>query len=138
MARLLPTKLVCCNKERKQIAMEKARASLEKEADILKFFRTQRFLLMATKHLLDPALRKELKAKSKYKEIAFEETRQLDEFGTGKKVEVQGIANDFSVMPKTENQVIGEEIKQSQMHTLQKESHKILLKTNKDDEDGQP
>ena len=75
MARLLPTKLVCCNKERKQIAMEKARASLEKEADILKFFRTQRFLLMATKHLLDPALRKELKAKSKYKEIAIEENR---------------------------------------------------------------
>ena len=75
VARLLPTKLVCCSKERKQIAMEKARASFEKEADILRFFRTQRFLLMAIKNLLDPALHKELKAKSKRKEITIEETR---------------------------------------------------------------
>ena len=138
MARLLPIKLFCCNMGRNQIAMERARASLEKEADILKFFRTQRFLLMAIKHLLDPALRKELKAKSKYKEIAIEETRQLDHFEAGQKIEGSGISNDFSVVPKTENHLIVEENKQPQMQMLRKESSKIQRKANKDDKNEEP
>ena len=36
---LLPSKLVFCHKRRKQIAMEKARAALEKELDIIYLIR---------------------------------------------------------------------------------------------------
>ena len=58
---LLPDKLVCCAKRRKQIAMEKARTALEKEMDIIKLVRSRRFVHKALKHLLDPILCKELK-----------------------------------------------------------------------------
>ena len=40
VARLLPNKLDCCNRVRNQIVMERARASLEREADILRLFQT--------------------------------------------------------------------------------------------------
>ena len=78
IAKLIPRKLVCCRKEQNKFAMEQARESLSKESDIIKMFRTQRFLQMALKHLLDPALRKELKTRSKYKEIIIEtKSREL-------------------------------------------------------------
>ena len=51
---LLPRKLVCCKKKSKQVAMEKARAALRKEVDIVRLIRSRRFFHMAFKHLLDP------------------------------------------------------------------------------------
>ena len=53
--------------------MEKARTALENETDIIKMIRSRRFVHMALKQLLDPALRKELKLKSQFKEIEIEE-----------------------------------------------------------------
>ena len=50
---LLPRKLICCHKRKKQIAMEKARAALEKELDIIYLIRSRRFFQNALKHLLD-------------------------------------------------------------------------------------
>ena len=51
--RLLPAKLACCHKRRKQIVMEKAREALEKELDIIHIVRSRRFIKIALKHLLD-------------------------------------------------------------------------------------
>lgn len=72
--KILPSKLVCCRRDRKHRAMDQARTSLSKEADILKIFRTQRFVLLALEHLLDPVLHKDLKTRSKYKEVVIEKT----------------------------------------------------------------
>ena len=44
--------------------MKKARASLESEVDIIKLIKSMRFFNAALKSLLDPQLRKELKARS--------------------------------------------------------------------------
>ena len=49
--------------------MENARASLEKEVEIMKMIQSKRFVHLALKHLLDPVLRKELKIQSKVREI---------------------------------------------------------------------
>ena len=59
---LLPRKLVCCPKNRRQIAMKNARASLEKQMELMKMIQSKRFVHLALKHLLDPVLRRELKA----------------------------------------------------------------------------
>ena len=67
--KVLPQKMVCCHQSRKQRALKEARASLEKEVDILKLIRSRRFVHLALKHLLDPQLRKEFKEKSQFKEI---------------------------------------------------------------------
>ena len=73
-SKILPRKLVCCSKKRKQVAMEKARASLNKEVDIIKLIRSRRFVHAALKQLLDPALRKELKQKSRFEVIDIDES----------------------------------------------------------------
>ena len=49
--------------------MEKARDSLVKQVEIMKMIQSMRFVRLALKHLLDPALRKELKTQSKFQEI---------------------------------------------------------------------
>ena len=67
--KILPRKMVCCHQSRKQIALNKARESLEKEVDVLKLIRSRRFVHLALKHLLEPPLRKEFKARSRAKEI---------------------------------------------------------------------
>ena len=54
---LLPRKLACCTKNRRQVAMENARASLEKEVEMMKMIRSKRFVHLALKHLLNPVLR---------------------------------------------------------------------------------
>ena len=52
--------------------MEKARTALRKEADIVKIIRSRRFIHMALKHLLNPRLYIELKARSKFKKLALD------------------------------------------------------------------
>ena len=66
---ILPCKLVCLSKNRKQAAMETARKALAKEVDIIRLIRSRRFVNSALKHLLDPGLHKDLKAQSKFEEI---------------------------------------------------------------------
>ena len=51
------------------MVMEEAFRKLEKEIDVVKLIRSRRFVHMAIKHLLDNSVRKELKAKSHFKEI---------------------------------------------------------------------
>ena len=71
---ILPCKLVCLSKNRKQAAMETARKALAKEVDIIRLIRSRRFVHLALKHLLDPPLRKEFKARSQAKEINLPKT----------------------------------------------------------------
>ena len=52
--------------------MDQARAALEKEVEIIKLIRSQRFIHMALKHLLDPPLRQKLKQKSQFREVSIE------------------------------------------------------------------
>ena len=65
---------------------------------------------MAIKHLLDPTLLKEPKAKSKYKEIAVEKTKELEDIRASdqqKIIEVSGdISNDFSMTYEKDKQGI--------------------------------
>ena len=90
LSKLIPSKLVCCRKKRKQIVMERARAALEKEVDVIQMIRTRRFVLMALKHLLDPALHKEFKSQS--------QALQLDTQRTGLPVQ-----EDKSVEKRSRN-----------------------------------
>ena len=56
----------------KQIAMKNARLALEKEIDIVQMIRSRRFVHAAIKHLIEPGVLKELKLKSKFKEVTIE------------------------------------------------------------------
>ena len=49
--------------------MEKSREALLKESDVIRLIRSRRFVDLALKHLLDPGVRKELKAQSQFTEI---------------------------------------------------------------------
>ena len=51
------------------MVMEEAFRKLEKEIDVVKLIRSRRFVHMALKHLLDNSVRKDLKAKSHFKDI---------------------------------------------------------------------
>ena len=66
---VLPRKLVCCRRNRKQLAMNEARKALEKEVDILEIIKSRRFFHIALRHLLKPALHEEFEARSKFFEI---------------------------------------------------------------------
>ena len=69
---LLSKLACCCNKQRKWTAMEKSREALSKETDIIRLIRSQRFVHLALKHLLEPGVLKKLKSQSELKEIDFE------------------------------------------------------------------
>ena len=66
---ILPDKLVCCAKRRKQIAMDTARTALEKEMDVIELIRSLRFVHRALKHLLSPTLHKKLQEVSQQKQV---------------------------------------------------------------------
>ena len=53
--------------------MAKARTALEKEVDIVKLIKSIRLIHLALKHLLDPQLLKELKSRSKFKDVEMAE-----------------------------------------------------------------
>ena len=69
---LLPCKITCSAKSRKQLALENARASLEKQVDIINMIKSRRYVHLALKHLIDPALRKELKTRSQFHDVDIE------------------------------------------------------------------
>ena len=53
--------------------MEKSRTALENEMDLVKLIRSQRFIHMALKHLLEPVIHKKFQQESKLLEIEIEE-----------------------------------------------------------------
>lgn len=62
---ILPAKLVCCSKTRKEEAIQKARATLEKEKDVVKLIKFRRFVKLALEQLLQPQVFREIKSKSR-------------------------------------------------------------------------
>ena len=50
--------------------MDKARKALEQEVDIIKMIRSNRFMELALRHLLKPAVHKALKEKSNFAEVS--------------------------------------------------------------------
>ena len=64
MDKVLPSKLVCCRRDARQSAMERAHEALEKELDILEVIRFRRFVLLALKQTLPPDEHQKLKAHS--------------------------------------------------------------------------
>ena len=63
--KLLHKKLMCCQKTKRQKALEEALSELEKETDIIKMIKSRRFFSHAIKHLIkDKKHRKELKTQS--------------------------------------------------------------------------
>ena len=70
--------------------MDQARKTLEKEVDIIEMIRFRRFVRVALRYLLQPSVRKQLKAQSRFLEVnldpeaiqaadkAKEQTSQLD------------------------------------------------------------
>ena len=75
MQRLVSCRVCCCKKNRKQIILHKSLKKLQKEVDVIKLIRSKRFVHLALKHLLDNTVRKELKAKSRFKEVKIEEQK---------------------------------------------------------------
>ena len=69
----------CCRNKRKQIAMKNARLALEKEIDIVQMIRSRRFVHAAIKHIIEPEVLKELKLRSKFKEVIMKKEPQLVE-----------------------------------------------------------
>ena len=51
--------------------MDQARKTLEKEVDIIEMIRSRRFVHLTLYHLLEPSVRKQLKAESQFVEVNF-------------------------------------------------------------------
>ena len=94
--KMLPRRVVCCQKNRKQLDMDKALAVLEKEVDIVKLIRSRRFMNIALKHLLGPTLHKELKARSKFHEIKFAQEELSSTNKDDKEYKKRSLALDVS------------------------------------------
>ena len=65
----LPKRMICCKKTRRQIGLEQARASLDKEIDIIDMIKSRRFFYMAFQRLLSASEIKQLEERSLYKTI---------------------------------------------------------------------
>ena len=74
--KILPHRLACYHQQQKQAALDKARAALDKEMNVIKLIRSSRYFHLALKHLLDPQVRKELKKESQFREIDVKKTEQ--------------------------------------------------------------
>ena len=66
VAEKLPNCLVCCKSDRRQRAIKKARATLEKELDVLELVKSMRFFRMAIKRLLTTEEINELNENSQF------------------------------------------------------------------------
>lgn len=56
----------CCPKNRRKRALEKARARLEAEVNIVEMIKTHRYVALALRHLLPKHVRSTLKARTRY------------------------------------------------------------------------
>ena len=94
--------------------MEKAREALEQEADIIKLIKSRRFVHMALKYLLDPAIRIELKSRSHLKEIKTEQADSpLAHEGGGvteNKSRAYDVSCDMSEAPEDKNSEIAADL----------------------------
>ena len=83
--------------------MEMARAAISKEVDIVELIRSNRFVHLALKHLLDPTVHKQLKARSQFKKIWIETADPPplaeDEDARTKMSRSHDIASDLSALP---------------------------------------
>ena len=75
--RLLPSKLICCQKNKKLIVLESACKALEKEVDIVKIIRSKRLVHIALKHLLLPEVYKKFKHQSRFTKISPNQSEPL-------------------------------------------------------------
>ena len=75
--RLLPSKLICCHKNRKLIVLESACEALEKEVDIVKIVRSKRLMHIALKHLLLPEVYRKFKQESRFTKISPAQSESL-------------------------------------------------------------
>ena len=62
----IPACLVCCKKPKRQIAIQKARAALEKEMDVLQLVKSIRFFKKGFEHLLSADELRMLEESSEY------------------------------------------------------------------------
>ena len=69
MAHKLPNCLVCCKKGRRERGIQKARAALDKELDVLELVKSMRFFRMAIKRLLSADEINKLKEQSQFETI---------------------------------------------------------------------
>ena len=63
---LIPTKCICCKKDRREIAMEKAREKLNKEVNIIEIVKSWRYYERCLKYLLPEKARMDFKERSRY------------------------------------------------------------------------
>ena len=63
---LIPTKCICCTKNRREIAMEKAREKLNKEVNIIEIVKSWRYYERCLKYLLPEKTRMDFKERSRY------------------------------------------------------------------------
>ena len=63
---LIPTKCICCKKDRREIAMEKAREKLNKEVNIIEIVKSWRYYERCLKYLLPEKTRMDFKERSRY------------------------------------------------------------------------
>ena len=63
---ILPKKLVCCKKNRKERAIAKAIKEMDDEIDIIEMIKSRRFFKKAFRELMTAEKRMKLKEKSRY------------------------------------------------------------------------
>ena len=92
----MPCKLTCSTKNRKQLAIEQARASLEKQVDILSMIKSRRYVHLALKHLIEPTVRKELKMRSQIQDVDSEKSASslIISHSKAQKLRVTDLSND--------------------------------------------
>ena len=66
MMDLLPSKCVCCRRNRQERGIIKAMEAMDKEIDIVELIKSRRFMKMAIRKLLSDRVRMELKQRSRY------------------------------------------------------------------------
>lgn len=66
---LLPAKLLCCRKSRKQRAIEKARQAMDREFNVVEILKSRRYFNKALKLLLPKQKRQVLIESSEYIEV---------------------------------------------------------------------
>ena len=71
---ILPARLVCCKRTRKERGIQLAQDAMDREIDIIELIKSQRYFKLVIKHLLSPEMRMKIKERSRYIRIDPDET----------------------------------------------------------------
>ena len=90
---LIPTKCICCKKNRREIAMHKAREKLNKEVNIIEIVKSWRYYERCLKYLLPEKTRMDFKERSRYITINPDPKAENKSLFSGNSIEMRRMAS---------------------------------------------